>query len=306
MLEEGGHHVTAVTNGQELLDAIALTLHDPATNPPFDAVFTDVQMPVMDGMTATRKIRELETELGSKVHTPIFAVTAHAMNEEKSRMRESGVDDVVTKPVEPAEVSRVLGMACEGKDFSSRAPVKTTKVIIDEELTLPELAERVWDEHLRAGSDPAAYTPSPSSPGAGNPKRLAEVVNIADTFERSGRSTRRTLMIFKAFLGSYRDVLADLSTAKSDQDADNLRKASHSLKGILLEVGAVQAGGVAAKIENLSSQGELQEATKLINGILHQTVATAGLIERIVQAAEKTSPQAAPASPLGSGASSGG
>jgi signal transduction histidine kinase/CheY-like chemotaxis protein len=297
MLEEGGHQVTAVTNGQELLDAVALTLSDPTANPPFDAVFTDVQMPLMDGMTATRKVRELEATLGNGVHTPIFAVTAHAMNEEKSRMREAGVDDVVTKPVEPSDVSRVLGIACEGKDFSNRTPVKTTKVIIDEELTLPELAERVWEEHLRAGSDPATYVPSPASASAPSPKRLSEVVNIADTFERSGRSTRRTLMIFKAFLGSYRDVLSDLSTAKTEQDPEHVRKASHSLKGILLEVGAIQAGGVAAKIENLSSQGEIQEATKLINGILHQTVATAGLIERIVQAAEKGPQQAAPPSP---------
>jgi len=71
----------------------------------YDLVFMDVQMPGMDGIQATAKIRELE--LG-KEHTPIVAITAHAMCEEKERLLASGFDDYLPKPTNEAQLAAII------------------------------------------------------------------------------------------------------------------------------------------------------------------------------------------------------
>lgn len=88
MLEKMGHRATIAKNGYE-----ALSLLKSGT---FDLVLMDVQMPEMDGLTATREIRKNERQTGS--HIPIIAMTAHAMKGDKARCLEAGMDGYVTKP----------------------------------------------------------------------------------------------------------------------------------------------------------------------------------------------------------------
>jgi CheY-like chemotaxis protein len=64
---------------------------------PFDVVLMDVQMPEMDGFKATAAIREMEKLTGA--HTPVIAMTAHALGEYKQRCLEAGMDGYVTKPI---------------------------------------------------------------------------------------------------------------------------------------------------------------------------------------------------------------
>ena len=71
----------------------------------FDFIFMDVQMPVMDGLTATRMIREKEAVLGG--HIPIIALTAHAMEEDKQQCIDAGMDDYLSKPI---DLDRLLSL----------------------------------------------------------------------------------------------------------------------------------------------------------------------------------------------------
>jgi CheY-like chemotaxis protein len=104
MLEKRGHTVVVAPNGEE-----AVLLHGSWQ---FDAILMDVQMPRMDGMEATAKIREAEKD--TLEHIPIVAMTAHAMKGDKERCLAAGMDDYVSKPVRAEEVlaalRRVLGM----------------------------------------------------------------------------------------------------------------------------------------------------------------------------------------------------
>ncbi len=94
LLERRGHSVKQVDNGQRAVEALASTQ--------FDVVLMDVQMPVMDGWTATELIREREHVTGSR--TPVLALTAHAMKEHEQRCYQAGMDGVVSKPFRPEEL----------------------------------------------------------------------------------------------------------------------------------------------------------------------------------------------------------
>ncbi|MEE9502409.1 MAG: response regulator, partial [Candidatus Aminicenantaceae bacterium] len=97
--------VTGVEDGKEALKALENNI--------FDLILMDVQMPVMDGFEATETIRKKEESTGG--HIPIIAMTAHAMKGDRERCLESGMDDYMTKPLNPAEVFQKINDAMKNK-----------------------------------------------------------------------------------------------------------------------------------------------------------------------------------------------
>lgn len=99
ILQNYGSKVLKAVNGQEVLDALQ--------NSPVDVVFMDIQMPVMDGLTATRQIRSHD---GSRYdpNVPIVALTAFAMKEERDRFLEAGMNEVLVKPFKTEDLYRIL------------------------------------------------------------------------------------------------------------------------------------------------------------------------------------------------------
>ena len=95
VLQKLAAEVTLANNGAEALERIAES--------PFDAVLMDCQMPVMDGFTATRRIRELEKGSGTK-RLPIIALTANVMSEDRENCIAAGMDAHLGKPIEPAQL----------------------------------------------------------------------------------------------------------------------------------------------------------------------------------------------------------
>jgi CheY-like chemotaxis protein len=99
LLEKRGHSVTVCGNGQEALDAWE-------GESSFDLILMDVQMPEMDGLTATSLIREREQATGA--HIPIIALTAYAMKGDSERCLAAGMDAYVTKPLRTDELQRTI------------------------------------------------------------------------------------------------------------------------------------------------------------------------------------------------------
>jgi len=102
MLERLGHTVTTATNGRQALDILG--------RDQVDAVLMDVQMPEMDGVEATRSIRAGKVP-GVDPSVRIIAMTAHAMSGDRERFLAAGMDGYISKPVDMAELGRVLRQA---------------------------------------------------------------------------------------------------------------------------------------------------------------------------------------------------
>ncbi|MBV8905083.1 MAG: response regulator, partial [Acidobacteriia bacterium] len=98
LLENYGHTVVVATNGREALDALE--------KQSFDLVLMDVQMPLMDGFEATAAIRQAEKTTGA--HTPIVALTAHALKSDAERCLSAGMDAYLSKPIHAADLYTLI------------------------------------------------------------------------------------------------------------------------------------------------------------------------------------------------------
>ena len=99
LLSKLKYEVMIANNGQEAVDAY---LHAP-----YDLVLMDIDMPVMDGITATRLIHEIDT-VENRGHTPVIALTAHALPGDKERILEAGLDAHLAKPVDTAILLKMI------------------------------------------------------------------------------------------------------------------------------------------------------------------------------------------------------
>ncbi len=103
VIEKMGHDVLVVDDGQEAIEALERET--------YDVVFMDCAMPVLDGYTATERIRESKTGFAN---VPIVALTAHAMEGDRERCLEAGMNDYLSKPVRAEEIDAVLEKWLEG------------------------------------------------------------------------------------------------------------------------------------------------------------------------------------------------
>jgi CheY-like chemotaxis protein/HPt (histidine-containing phosphotransfer) domain-containing protein len=110
ILVRDGHDVQVVANGVEALDAVK--------EQKFDLVFMDLQMPIMDGFEASRRIREWEN---GGLRTYIVALTASYMPEEGQRLFEAGIDNYISKPFEVDHIHRLLSVIANADHFTPAA-----------------------------------------------------------------------------------------------------------------------------------------------------------------------------------------
>ena len=108
-LETAGHEVTLASDGREAFEAIQTA--------DFDVVLMDIQMPTLDGLSATREIRSLETVARD---VPIIALTANAMAGDRERFLEAGMNDYIAKPIDPDALLETIDRIAEHARASIR------------------------------------------------------------------------------------------------------------------------------------------------------------------------------------------
>jgi len=154
-LSELGFQTHIVSNGKEALDAMATQ--------DFGLVLMDCQMPELDGLAATRTIRERESQTGKRV--AIIAVTAHAMEGDRERCLSAGMDDYISKPIDPIVLRRItdtwLPLAEEA--------VCEAATIIDVELLKSQYGDRAQELlHIFVQDTATALDSIEKALGAGN------------------------------------------------------------------------------------------------------------------------------------------
>jgi signal transduction histidine kinase/CheY-like chemotaxis protein len=253
MVLEKDHRVTAAAHGLEALRALA-------AGGPFDAVFMDVQMPEMDGLTVTRVIRAMErgaeppalldeglaAQLAGRLaggHVPVIAMTAHAMGGDEARCLAAGMDDYVTKPFQPEQLHTVLRLLRPGRGAQGAAPAVTPPTAA----TAAAAPKAATDERVRAAL-------------------LAAGDFTAPQVERLLAASRR----------SVTTLLAACDQGLADEDWPAVRRAAHTLKGTLLQCGLNFWAAQAQVIDDLAGRGG---AAELDGRLAELRAGLAGLID---------------------------
>jgi CheY-like chemotaxis protein len=168
LLEKGGHKVTIANHGLEAIQALARA--------DFDLILMDVQMPEMDGLEATRAIREREA--GTERHITIVAMTAHAMKGDRERCLAAGMDDYLAKPVQRVELDRVLAWV-SGNQTVAPAPSAVIEPVAFDRIAALE----------RLGGDEALFAEVAGLFLADSPQQLEEIRKAVST--RDAATLRR-------------------------------------------------------------------------------------------------------------------
>ena len=197
VLSKLGFEVHSVANGVEALEAMISAT--------YSVVLMDCHMPIMDGFTATREIRRRE---GSGHRTPIIAMTAGAMVEDRERCIAAGMDDYVSKPVDLEALKAILTHWAQ--DPSDPGPSPNGSVNIGE----PIVSDR-----------------EPSIDRA----RLADLREL-----EAPDGSRLLTVVIGAFVSQGPERVAALRRAVEAEDRDLLRDAAHELKGASANIGARQ------------------------------------------------------------------
>jgi PAS domain S-box-containing protein len=222
LLEKHGPAVTVVGDGRLALAALE-------TNE-FDVVLMDVQMPEMDGLEATRRIREREA--GGAARMPVVAMTAHAMKGDRERCLAAGMDDYVSKPVQRDELFRVL------REIADRVVAKSRETTVSD------------------------ATPPPR----GHSSALDRVAAVA----RLGGDEELFAEVAAVFRGDAPKMVGELHQAVAAGDAAWVKRVAHGLKGAAGYVGGKPAADAAAALEAIGASDELATAPRALEELARE------------------------------------
>ncbi|MEO6974634.1 MAG: response regulator [Gallionella sp.] len=230
MLEGFGLDVTTAENGEE---AIALLVAEE-----FDGVLMDMQMPVMDGVTATRLIRKIPRF--SKL--PIIALTANVMVSEQNEFAGAGITDYIGKPIDPDRLVTTLAKWVRptggpaSKAISAPAEQKVQEV---------QEAEKAEPETL------------PDLPG----------VKVAETVRRMGGSVALYCKLLDKFRETERNIVTTIRETLAAKDLSTAERQAHTLRGTAGTLGAKNLQELAASLEGCIHKTEFAGVDSLLEKI---------------------------------------
>ena len=251
VLQKAGYSVDMVDNG---LDAVVK-----AQTNPYNAILMDVQMPGMDGLEATQQIREWEQDRGT--HIPIIAMTAHAMRGDRERCLAAGMDDYVTKPLEPKVLFSALDRWAQASDFSKETVETAQDYSSSENAFSVDLEEDLFGE----SAPPASHmkkVPAPVfqnvSPADGLP------VDFESALPHFDDDRAFMMEMFKQYKDQLRERVTEIHSALEDQDANRLARLAHNLKGVSLNFSANTLANITLGLEEICKREDLTHAPLLV------------------------------------------
>src|SRR5450759_5185891 len=236
LLEGFGLDVTVAENGEE---AIALL-----KEAQFDGVLMDMQMPVMDGVTATREIRKIP----HFSNLPIIALTANVMVSEQNEFLDAGVTDHIGKPIDPDRLAATLAK---------------------------------WVRPIRAtGSTPVGQTVQNSVP---EPLPDLPGVNVAESVRRIGGSVTLYFSLLDKFRVNQRNFATSFREALAADDRSTAERLAHTLRGIAGTLGAETLQDLAKLLESSIKKEESGEVDSLLARVDKELATFIASIDQVLE-----------------------
>lgn len=235
LLAKMGHEVVVVSDG---LEAVRF-----AKTGTFDLILMDIQMPVLDGFAATKRIRENERQSDRRV--PIIALTAHAMSGDKQRCLENGMDGYVSKPISPNALADAINGVMKNQNAAG------TSV----------------DAHEKRRSNEGEHT----------------LIDWERALSCTGGDVELLKMMINAFLGESIRLFQQAEEALAKKDATTLQRAAHSLKGSLGYFAADRAMASAQELETAAKLGDFDRSEQARTELIGQLNSVRPLLQDFVQ-----------------------
>jgi PAS domain S-box-containing protein len=228
-----GFSAEAVADGREAIQALEMI--------PYDIVFMDVQMPVMDGFEATRAIRSGKTKVPNR-RIPIIAMTAHSMTGDRELCLKAGMDDYISKPIAPQALAEAI------KKWLDRVQEQPPEVAASKQKTKSVQGQVVFDR----------------------PALLARLMGDRDLVKE----------IIAVFLEDMPRQIQKLRLHIEQGDAGSAGEQAHAIKGAAANVGGLALSAVASELEKSGRAGRLEAAAALLPELERQfALLKAGLLE---------------------------
>jgi CheY-like chemotaxis protein len=220
----------------------------------YDVILMDIQMPVMDGYTATREIRNLKSEIRN---VPIIAMTAHAMAGDEEKSLKAGMNGHVTKPIDPEQLFGTLQKWIQPTD--KRAPTQKAEV------------STVKESKTKAPPDVREPPELPDSlPG----------FDLAEGLKRLQGNQKLYRKLLLDFGAKYTGVSVEIRAALAKKDFKQAHSLIHNLKGLAGNLAALELQTAAMDIEKLvkgdqkkaASQKQLDQKLEKLEKSINQTL----------------------------------
>jgi two-component system sensor histidine kinase/response regulator len=237
LLEKQGHAVTVASDGEAALAALE---HNR-----FDVVLMDVQMPTLNGLEATERIRERERGTGRRV--PVLALTAHAMQGDRERCLAAGMDAYVSKPLRIEEFKEAI------------ARLVAVPLAAAAELSAAGVALPADEPRLDAPFDPTL---------------------ALERVEGDGELFGEMIVLF---LAQVRTLLPAVRAAAERGDGETLEQSAHKLRGSMSNFGARRASEAALRLEVMGRNGEFIYAAEAVADLEHEVARLQGDLSTFIE-----------------------
>ncbi len=226
IIEETGLLVEIADNGEKAVQMVSQS-----GNPSkYELVLMDLQMPVMDGITATTKIRAIH----DYVTLPILAMTADAMAGVREKVLEAGMMDMITKPIDPMEVYRkILKWITKADGIQSREKVAKRAETLKHEIIVPKM----------------------------------KGLDTGEAIQRLNGNKKLYISILEKFYQNNQTLVEDIRKLIETGDTESLKRQFHTLKGLSGSIGATEIQQLAIQLEGISENPKSEMMNTLLSGL---------------------------------------
>ena len=248
LLQQMGYAADVSNNGLECVRAIE--------KKPFDVIFMDVQMPEMDGLEATKAIRERQISASAPAHfksaITIVAMTANAMQGDRDKCLAAGMDDYLAKPVRPEDIRGILerwGKPAVQPESAPTAPAEAPVQSSSDTKKLSFTEIRAY----KTESVPAMKLPPP-----------VDMERLLD-FANGDRANLRELV--DLYLQQTVKQIMQLNAAVAARSAEDVRRLAHSCAGASSTCGMTGIIPLLRELERQGGEGLQPSATQLVSDV---------------------------------------